>query len=249
MRARQDGSDAGAEAAVGWRGRFVGVLLTLIAVLGFAVTNGDAASATGDYGPMTCLQGWVWRGAVSGDYVCVLPSVRSTNSYYNDHAASLHQPGSDQCLSGYTWRLVNSGDHVCVDPATRQQVIADNGQASLRRDSLNIAFSYESIPPSETCTGDICTQRPGSGPYYVLTLHQINIGPAIVRLYRSDNGAVKKSWSVNVPAAGYKPGGQLTMKTWAPACGRATDSYFRVYDSVSTRWSAPRYASTGCAFL
>ncbi|MDQ1245823.1 MAG: hypothetical protein QG597_190 [Actinomycetota bacterium] len=223
-------------------------LLATAGILGASLMVAGPASATGDYGPDTCLQGWVWRDAVPNDHVCVIPSVRSLHADYNRRATALHLPGSDQCRPHYTWRLVQPADHVCVDSRTRRQVLADNSQASARRNSLRITVSSERFGPSETCTPEYCTQTSDSGTYYVLTVRNINIGPAIVRLYRK-NGTIKQSWSVSVPGAGRNPGGQLTLKTKVPYCPYAMDSYFRVYDSVSTRWSAPRSASTGCSFL
>jgi hypothetical protein len=95
---------------------------------------------------------------------------------------------------------------------------------------------------------DTCTQTSDGGVFYVLYVRQINVGRAVVRLY-GRNGTLKKSWTVNVPPAGDRPGGRILLRTQFPYCGGAVDSYFTVYDSVSTRWSTPRHVSTGCSRL
>jgi hypothetical protein len=42
--------------------------------------------------------------------------------------------GPDTCAPGFVWREAFEGDHVCVTPARRDQVKADNAQASGRRE-------------------------------------------------------------------------------------------------------------------
>ena len=42
-----------------------------------AVVAGASPAAAEDYGPDTCLQGYVWRDATDGDHVCVIPATRS----------------------------------------------------------------------------------------------------------------------------------------------------------------------------
>jgi hypothetical protein len=85
------------------------------------------ASAAGDHGPLTCLDGYVWRQATPRDRVCVAPAVRAQTARDNALAASRAgaTPGTfgpDLCVSGYVWREAVPGDHVCVTPATWQQV-------------------------------------------------------------------------------------------------------------------------------
>jgi hypothetical protein len=57
-----------------------------------AQDNSEAASHRspdgGAYGPDTCLQGYVWRDAVSGDHVCVTPATRDQAAQDNSLAAS-----------------------------------------------------------------------------------------------------------------------------------------------------------------
>lgn len=76
----------------------------------------------------TCQPGFVWRGAFSGDQVCVTPQARDQAAADNS-AASTHQTASGQCASGYVWRAANPEDHVCVTPQTRAQTAEDNTSA------------------------------------------------------------------------------------------------------------------------
>ena len=52
--------------------------------------NAVAASrwVAGEYGPHTCIYGYVWRDAFDGDDVCVLPAVRTQAALDNREAAS-----------------------------------------------------------------------------------------------------------------------------------------------------------------
>lgn len=85
----------------------------------------------------TCAQGFVWRGAVPDDHVCVTPEVRDLTEKDNAQAAARRSPtggpfGPDTCLSGFVWREAYSGDHVCVTPQMREQAAQDNNWAGLR---------------------------------------------------------------------------------------------------------------------
>ena len=90
-----------------------------------------------DYGPFTCIQGYVWREAVPNDLVCVTPETRSQAAYDNSQASVRRSPvggsyGPDTCIQGYVWREAVPGDRVCVTPETRSQVAYDNSQAPFR---------------------------------------------------------------------------------------------------------------------
>ncbi len=41
---------------------------------------------SGAYGPQSCVQGYVWRQAFGGDYVCVTPDQRSQVAYDKSQA-------------------------------------------------------------------------------------------------------------------------------------------------------------------
>jgi len=94
--------------------RLFKVLVTAaLAVTGSAgamVVGASSASAQ-DYGPDTCLQGYVWREATSGDHVCVTPGTRSQAAYDNSQATArraalriwiTHWSPSGSCGTGCT---------------------------------------------------------------------------------------------------------------------------------------------------
>jgi hypothetical protein len=124
------------------------------------------------YGPGTCLQGYVWREAASGDMVCVTSDVRDAAA--NDNAAASSrvdvncQYGVDACQTGYVWRDAFTNDHVCVTGDVRDQAAADNAAASGRVDPAgaygpdSCVSGYvwrEANPTDHVCvTGDVRTQ-------------------------------------------------------------------------------------------
>jgi hypothetical protein len=77
----------------------------------------------GDPG-VPCLQGYVWRQAYAGDYVCVSPGNRAQAAA--DNAAALSRVaagggayGQYTCQQGYVWRQVVPDDYTCVTPGVR----------------------------------------------------------------------------------------------------------------------------------
>ena len=99
-----------------------------------------------DYGPNTCLTGFVWREAFAGDVVCVPPSTRTRAKQDNAAATSRRDPsagyGPFGCQQGYVWREARASDLVCVTPNIRSQAKADNAAAAARRNSIKVsAFS------------------------------------------------------------------------------------------------------------
>lgn len=110
----------------------------LLAVLALAFLT-TTSYAVCDYGPNTCLPGFVWREASPTDHVCVTGATRDQTRNDNNLANQRRSPtggayGPDTCLPGFVWREAFAGDHVCVLGATRTQAAADNAQASARRD-------------------------------------------------------------------------------------------------------------------
>jgi hypothetical protein len=89
------------------------------------------------YGPDTCIKGFVWRGAVPNDHVCVLPQVHQQTIADNAQAAARRSPtggpfGRDTCRSGFVWRDAFSSDHVCVTLQARAQAAQDNHWSKVR---------------------------------------------------------------------------------------------------------------------
>jgi hypothetical protein len=229
--------------------------VALIIALGMliALAASSSSMATGDWGPDTCLEGFVWREAAPTDHVCVILATRTQTAYDNSQAAARRSPtggayGPDTCLAGYVWRDAFSGDHVCVTGATRDQARADNAQAGARRNSLALWHSSYTIPPQ--CVDDICTTTSTDTiPRFAVHADHVNVGWVTVELRRSDTNTLIRTWNVYTPPAGYTPGGRLDLNTGVADCRRTIDSYFRIHDPSSTRWSAPHYVSSICSQL
>jgi hypothetical protein len=229
------------------------VVLGLALAVGL-VTVATPAFAAGDYGPDTCLEGWVWRGTVASDHVCVTGAVRSQAAYDNSQAAVRRSPtggpyGPDTCLNGWVWRGATSTDHVCVTGATRTQTGNDNAQAAARRDSLNVWHGTYTIPPHCYPDGTCTTTSTDSIPRFRLAADHLNVGQVTVQLRLKTTGAVLRTWTVTAGPAFYTPGGRVTFDTGVFVCQKAVDSYFVVRDPSSTRWSAPHYVASRCAVL
>jgi len=102
----------------------------------FLVLLTSAAGAQ-EFGPDTCVSGFVWREAFSGDDVCVDPAVRSQAATDNQLAPRRRVPGGgaygpDTCRQGFVWREAGPSDHVCVTPEIRTQAANDNRAAASR---------------------------------------------------------------------------------------------------------------------
>ena len=203
-------------------------LTALIIPAAIAALALPSAAGAADYGPNTCLNGFVWREAFSGDAVCVSPATRTRAAQDNAAAASRRDPSAGYgplgCKSGFVWREARASDLVCVTPAIRTQAKADNAAAAQRRNSLNISTSRYA--------------RYGTWRFQV-NVTNINNGHALVVLFRS-NGTKIKSWSANVT------GNRLALRTERPDCERAADTYFAVKDPSSGRWSQRKYVSANC---
>lgn len=212
-----------------------------------------ATFAVGDYGPDTCLQGFVWREAVRTDHVCVSGNTRAQTKVENAQAAAHRSPnggpyGPDTCSSGYVWREAVAGDHVCVTPDRRSLAAEDNRNAAARRNTLRVRLATYTIPPR--CDGGAC-QRGSTDdiPRYRVRVENINTGTALVELRRNSNGVLVRRWSAPSRTAAGAPGGRVSLDTNVFRCSRGSDSYFRVKDPVSSRWSARIPAATNCKVL
>ena len=96
-----------------------------------------AVSIPGTVYSQTCVQGFVWREAFSGDRVCVTVAVRTRTAQDNQQAGAHRAPGGgpdgpDSCRTGFVWRDAGPRDHVCVPPETRDQAASDNRAAPSR---------------------------------------------------------------------------------------------------------------------
>lgn len=186
------------------------------------------------YGPNTCIEGYVWRQAVSDDYVCVTPATRSQAWEDNSLAASRVNPaggpyGPDTCLDGYVWRQAVPTDHVCVTPATRTQTWEDNSQASDRVLSMNIWVTDWAPEPYDY-------------PYIKVNGDHFNYGPVQVVIF-NDDGSEAQGWTTYT--AGSYPGyvaGAFGAETQVNDCSSevpagTTNGYVQVYDVTSGCYS------------
>jgi hypothetical protein len=200
-----------------------------------------SASAAGSYGPLTCLDGYVWRHATPRDHVCVTPEVRVQTARDNALAptrvsATSSTFGPDPCVAGFVWRAALPGDRVCVTPATWQQVHDDNLTAGARRNALRVHIGTYAA-------ADTSTRR-----YWVHT-DGINVGMARVALFWPGAGRPAMSWPVRARPRTSAPGAELLFSSRLPVCGRHPNAVIRVRDPLSLRWSSPRPVATGCASL
>jgi hypothetical protein len=210
------------------------------------------AAARSGYAPDTCLNGYVWRGAVDSDHVCVTSAVRAQTAYDNSQAAARRNPnggpyGPDTCLQGFVWRGAVAGDHVCVTPAARDQVLRDNAQAGPRRNEVRLWIrSY--VPDHVWCDGDTCWRSSDDAPRYLVRADRINVGRAYLGLYRS-NGERIRYWWVPVERHKSAPGGWVSYRTDRLKCAGAPNAYFRLRDPSSGIWSSRMPVATGCLTL
>ena len=164
-------------------------LAAAAAALALAAIAAPALGA-GNSGADTCLDGYVWRGAIPTDHVCVTPMVRMQTAQENDQAAAHRSPtggpyGTDTCLNGYVWRGAVANDHVCVIPARRRQAGNDNAQALARRDAVH-AWITLYRPSQQACTGNPCSLSSDDAQRVRVRADHLNVGTATVVLHRTD---------------------------------------------------------------
>jgi hypothetical protein len=109
---------------------FLRIVFTTVAV----ASGFQGALAVGDFGPDTCVDGFVWREACgASDHVCVSPQAREQARLDNSQAANRRQPGGgpfgpDTCKQGFVWREACGPN----DPGVRAQAADDNGRVAQR---------------------------------------------------------------------------------------------------------------------
>lgn len=214
---------------------------------------GPAAAAGPDYGPNTCLVGWVWREAFPGDYVCVTPATRAQARADNAAAAARVDPrgayGPRSCVSGYVWREARASDLVCVTPATRAVAKADNAAAASRRASVLASWSTWLKPDTTTCDGDVCTRQFDGGPRHRVVVTNVNVGRVWLGVYVPGVASPRSGEYVTATRVAGRPGGVAVFRTNLPICSGTPNAYFRVKDMTSGRWSLRRPVSTRCGSL
>jgi hypothetical protein len=224
----------------------------IVAAVAIAAGAAEQGLADGDFGPDTCLNGYVWREARPTDHVCVTPAVRSQTAADNAQAAARRSPtggafGPDTCLQGFVWREAFVNDRVCVLPPVRSQAAADNAAAASRRASVNLTLSRY-VPPQPPCDGDTCSTNNDTAPRYRANADHVNVGQ--VRLFlRRTNGTRITSWLINATPNPAAPGGRISFRTGRLVCSGQSNAYFQLQDLSSRRLSPKRYVRTGCSTL
>jgi hypothetical protein len=226
-------------------------LAAAAAALTLGLGAGQAsAAASADHGPLTCLDGYVWRQATPKDHVCVTPEVRAQTARDNVLAqtrrgAQAGTFGPDLCAPGYVWREAVPGDHVCVTPATWQQVHDDNLTAGARRNALRVKIGTY-LPPEVACAAGACRTASQATRHYWVHADGINVGVARVALFWPGAPKPVLSWRAPARPRASAPGGELFLETRLPVCGTRPNAIIRVRDPHSLRWSSSRRVATGC---
>ncbi len=114
-------------------------------------------SRLGDQLPALCAQGFVWREAFAGDYVCVTPESRSVVARENTDPAS-----AEPCQPGTVWREARPSDHVCVSLARRSEVADENHHAFAR-------VGGTTPPKGRPCAQGFVWREAFSGDYVCVT--------------------------------------------------------------------------------
>ena len=98
----------------------VGVALLLAS----ALTGTPTSAAGADYGPNTCLNGFVWRAAFAGDMVCVTPETKRQVAVDNREGASRRDPGGAygprSCKEPFVWPNARASEVTTGWPSTRR---------------------------------------------------------------------------------------------------------------------------------
>lgn len=225
------------------------------------VTTLPSPSGTIGAPGVPCLQGYVWRQAFKGDYVCVTPGVRAQAAADNLAAPGRVEPGGGAygpytCQQGYVWRQVVPDDYVCVTPGVRAQAAADNAQADNRAALLRLWLSDWNPPQQQQqhCTGQVCSTSQGfwQGPDFQVNGDHFNFGHVILEI-RRNNGPLL--WWGLVTAHSYPgfAGGAFGVHTPIGDCSSVpaatSNDYAVAYDTVSHRWSNRVPVTSGCGSL
>ncbi len=148
-------------------------------------------------------------------------------------------PGNapSMCLAG----------HVCMPPPAAQ---GNGPKLPVSRDEVRVSLG--TYPPElATCVGAVCAVASQFDARYVVRADRINVGEALVVLFRNSDDTPIWSKSVPVTPYGSQPGGWLSVQTGILDCAGGANTppnaYFRVRDGVSGRWSIRQYVTAGCA--
>lgn len=245
--------------SLGRRGHLRSVGLGLVgaaAVAVLAISTGSTASAVGDSGPDTCLEGYVWRETVPADHVCVTPAVRAQVQADNA-AAGQRRMGDGACLPGYVWRgaaatgeadyeaAVSSAYAAGQDLTTYVQAHMD---ALAANDHVCVTSEVRSQTASDNLAWDrrVLTMRLNLSPYNATVLHGagFNAGTAYVEVVRrSDNAVLWQTWISTNEWQSFRVDTPFNTCTENDTPTRV---YLRAYDYTAGVWRTEPMTSDVC---
>lgn len=215
-----------------------------------ALISSPASAASADYGPNTCLNGFVWRGAFAGDVVCVTPETKRQVALDNRAAASRRDPrgayGPRSCKVPFVWRNARASDDVCVTVEQRGQAALDNAARESRRNAVRVRLGRWSTPDTTVCDGEVCSVTPTGATYHQVVVDRVNVGRIFLGLYRKDDNRRIGYWYASGRAIA-PAGGRAAFKTDRLVCPGTSNAYFAARDLSTGRWSARIPVRTGCA--
>ena len=228
--------------------------LILLSVLGAAIFWGTVMPSVPATAQQACRQGFVWREAYPGDFVCVIPPVRAQAAKDNAEADSRREPsggayGPNTCLPGFVWREAKPDDQVCVTPYIRSRTAAENANAGANVATTQPVPTTQPAPttPAQPTGGyrmtgwsgwgraagveyryrvgwDPANSRPGSTVDAIYELRNPG-GRAWSGAARSLNCSQNTLWGSTDATLG--PGQTREVRVRAPNCGNATNPDIR----------------------
>jgi hypothetical protein len=210
------------------------------------VFTGSTASAVGDYGPDTCLEGYTWRETIPTDHVCVTPAVRA--QVQADNAAAADRRWGSGCQPDYTWRgAVATGEAdleaaVSFAYATGQDptvYVPAHFDALAANDHVCVtsAVRSQTIADNNAWNTRVLRMSVDLSPYEApVTLQGLgfNTGTAYIAVVRSsDNTVLWQTW-ISTSA-----GANFNVTTPFASCTKdvaSTPVYLTAYDYTAGVW-------------
>jgi hypothetical protein len=223
------------------------------------VVSSSTASAAGDYGKDTCLEGYVWRQTISSDHVCVTPAVR--DQVQADNAADAQRRGLfGLCRTGYVWRgamATGEADYEAAvayayatgqDPTSYVQAHFD---ALAANDHVCVTSAVRSQTAVDnninTWSARVLLMRMSLSPYNAPVTLQgrgFNTGTAYVAVTRnSDNAVLWQTWISTTAGAGFSVGTPFNTCTQGSP---STPVHMVAYDYTAGVWRTEPTTSEVC---
>jgi hypothetical protein len=215
-----------------------------VAVL--VVGTGSTASAAGDYGKDTCLEGYTWRETIPTDHVCVTPAARAQAQA--DNAAAAQRRWGTGCQPDYTWRgaiatgeadleaAVSFAYATGQDPTVYVQAHFD-ALAANDRVCVTSAVRSQTVADNNAWNTRVLRMSVDLSPYTAPVTLQgrgFNAGTAYVAVVRSsDNTVLWQTWISTSAGADFTVTAPFdTCAPYAPS----TPVYLTAYDYTAGVW-------------